>query len=215
MKPTCAVVFLALIAALGCSSPEAVDHRDDDGVILAVRMQTGPSIAVDPSLVLQLDRLIRVARTASPTVLSGIHARPDVALNTMSLRVTGGVAAAFGRGELRTGISALDALLANFQLVAARSPPVPDGYFALQFKQPLRTAQLAAAIKALGIAEIVDAAPEGIVGDGDNLFAIHEAGGWVIKFIHGEGDCPAGCTEHTETDVLVGDDGGVHLLDPH
>ena len=226
MKTTFAIVFLTLVTALGCGTSQAGDHdpvpggfhteiSGDDGVILAIRMQTDPSIALDTSLISQFDRLIRLARTANPTVLSSIHARPDVTLKTMSLRVKGGVAAAFGRGDLRTGIIALDALLANFQLVAVRSPLGPDGYFDLQFKQPLRTVRLAESIKALGLAEILSAAPDGIIGDGDNIFAIHTAGGWVIKFIHGAGDCPAGCTERTETDVLVGDDDGVHLLGPH
>ena len=159
------------------------------------------------------DRLVVLARTADPTTLSDIHALPDAALDTMLVGATGRIAAAFGRGDLHTDVAALDMLLASFPLVAVR--PLFDDYFVLQFQQPLRTIGLAEAVQALGIAEILDAEPDWIVGDGDNIFAVRTGNGWVITFDHGEGDCPAGCEVHTKTDVLVDDRDGVHLLGRH
>jgi hypothetical protein len=188
------------------------DSPGPDAIILAIRMQTG--IALDTSLASQLDRLLVLARTADPTTLSAIHARPDASLTSMLVRATGRVAAAYAQGELRTEVTALDTLLASFQFASVRLLVSPD-FFVLKFQQPLRTIALAAAIKSLEIAEILDAEPDGIVGDGDNIVAARVEGGWVITFDHGEGDCPAGCISHIKTDVLVDDGGGVHLLGRH
>lgn len=225
--------FLCTLAlAIGCAcGPHAPDpgqppvrQRDsdsnvDDAVILASREQK--DIALDLRLVAQFRRLLRVARTMVPEKVASIHARPDSDYETVGLKVTGDIAAAFDGGNLRTGVAELDALFARFELMNVRvafraTPNGPSSdqfsWYWLRFKGPIQTARLSDAIKALQIANIAHAEQNNIYGDGDDIRAKRAEAGWIMTFIHGEGDCMAGCTHRTLVRVFVGDDGRALLL---
>lgn len=189
----------------------------DDAVILAVRNQNG--IALDSRLATQFQHLLDRARTASPGTLASIHARPEFVLNEMLVKATGSVATAFERGAVRTGTIALDVLLASHQLASVRpvyrartTPTAQPTLYVLSFRAPIQVPRLVTAVEELSISDISGVYPNEILGDGDNIFAQHTAGGWVIAFVHGEGDCPAGCTMRTSTRVLVGEDDTVRIL---
>lgn len=178
---------LFLLAAASCGTVDAGPSKaapepvrplihGDDAIILALRDQA--EIALDSRLVKQFDHLLRVARAANPAVLAGIHARSRFTLNTIELRAAGRVAAAFDRDVLRTGIDALDALFVQYQLTGVRahlqapsrdSATVPPRTYELLFREPIRTSRLVDAVKALRIADISDAYPDGMIGDGDDI----------------------------------------------
>jgi hypothetical protein len=220
------VPMLLCTVALACSAcaadqdaprepPGSSPVQVDDAVILDMRVQT--DIALDTRLVEQFRRLLRVARTVLPEQVSAIHARPDSDYRTVGVKVTGEIAAVFDQGRLRTGNVKLDALLALFELTSVRlaipaTPQDPATWYWLTFNGPIQTARLATAIQDLQIAEIEHAEPNSILGDGDDIRAAQSGSDWTITFIHGEGDCPAGCTRRTLTRVLVDAGGQAHLL---
>jgi hypothetical protein len=129
--------------------------------------------------------LLDRARTGSPGTLANIHARPEFVLNEMLVEATGSVATTFERGAIRTGPS------------RSTSPTAQPAVYVLSFRAPIQVSRLVTAVKQLPISDLSGVYPNGIVGDGDNIFAQHTADGWVIAFVHGEGDCPAGCMMRT------------------
>lgn len=187
----------------------------DDAVILAMRDQT--DIAFDAQRTEQFRSLLRVARTVVPAQVAAIHARPDSDYRIIGVQVTGEIAMAFDQGELRTGNVELDTLLERFELTSVRlairaTPQQPAAWYWLTFEGPIQTARLASAIESLQIPEIAHAEPNGIIGDGDDIRATQTGSEWNIVFIHGEGDCPAGCIHHMRTRVVVDARGRAHLL---
>ena len=201
------------------SAPPSSPIEVDDAVILTLRAQT--DIALDLRRVEEFRRLLRIARAAVPPQVAAIHSIADSDYSKVALNATGTIAIAFDQGRLRTGNDALDALFARFGLSSARvgewSPrqDPSSGQFNLYwltFKGPIQTALLARAIQDLHIAEIKYAEPNHTIGGGDTIWATRTEAGWTIVFDHGEGDCPAGCIQHTRTRVLVDPDGKAHLL---
>jgi hypothetical protein len=225
MRKHCLSISLCILAlaCVSCASDSGApsgprEHpliEVGDAVILAMREQK--EIALDAQRVEQFERLLRVARAAVPAQVAALHARPDSDYRTVGVKVTGGIAAAFEQGRLRTGNSMLDALLAQFELSGVRlairaTPEDPASWYWLTFDGPIQTARLAAAMMDLQIADIMHAEPNSIFGDGDDIRATQTGSDWTIVFIDGEGDCPAGCTNRTRTRVLVDSAGQAHLL---
>jgi hypothetical protein len=218
----CALGLTYEACATGPGSPSAPPGRPiqvDDAVILALREQG--DIALDRQLLEQFRQLLRVARTVVSAPVAAIHARPDSDYREVGVEVTGEIATAFSQDSLRTGSTKLDALLARFDLTSIRRadstiPQDPSSrpfhWYWLTFQGPIQTRRLATAILDLHIAEIAHAEPNGTIGDGDDIRAIRGGAGWTIMFIHGEGDCPAGCIQHTRTSVFVDAGGEAHLL---
>ena len=216
-------MFLCALACSACAADSggpsgpsgSLPIQVDDAVILTMRGQR--DIALDTQQVEQFRRLLRVARTAVLPQVAEIHARPDSDYRTIGVKGTGEIAAAFDQGKLRTGNAKVDALLARFELTGVRlaipaAPGDPAKWYWLTFNGPIQTARLATAMQDLQIAEIAHAEPNNIFGDGDDIRATQTGSDWTIAFIHGEGDCPAGCIKHTRTRVLVDASGRAHLL---
>jgi hypothetical protein len=207
-----------LLTAAGCHDRDRCDEplpssiQGDDAIVLAFREQDG--IVLDSCLAARFQRLLDVARTAQPEVLTDIHARPAFVLRDVLLQATGGVSSALGDGALRTGIAELDDLLAEYQLINVRliSSTQRGELYKLTFEEPIHAPRLAAAISELSIADISSVSQNGIIGDGDDIVARQERRDWIITFIQGGGDCPSGCTVHIKTDVLVRADGSARLL---
>lgn len=207
--------------ATGSGSPSAPPDPlipVDDAVILTLREQS--KIVLDLELVDHFQRLLRAARSVVPASVAAIHARPDSDYREVGVEVTGEIARAFDRDSLRTG-TRLDALLAQFGLTSVRPATLsisqdpssrPFRWYWLTFAGPIQTGRLATAIQDLHIAEIAHAEPNSTIGDGDDLRATRSGSGWMVVFIHGEGDCPAGCILHTRTSVFVDAGGEAHLV---
>lgn len=216
------ICILALVCGTCAADPGAPSGPHErprievsDAVILAMREQK--DITLDAQRIEQFERLLRVARTAVPAQVAAIHARPDSDYRTVGVKVTGEIAAAFDQGRLRTGNAKLDALLARFELTSVRlalgaTPEDPANWYWLTFNGPIQTARLAAAIQDLQIANIAHAERSITIGDGDDIRATQTGSDWTIAFIHGEGDCPAGCIHRIRTRVLVDSGGQAHLL---
>ena len=168
-------------ADTGTAPDQSCPRDTEDAVVLALQAEPGgQDIALDRSLIAQFQHLLHVARAANPVVLANIHATPRLAVDTISLRATGRVAAAFDHGDPRTGIAGLDSLLAKYQLSSVRVlafPPSPDrsatipNAYSLRFKVPIRTTRLAEAIKALAIDGVSSVSPSLVIGDGCSSFA--------------------------------------------
>lgn len=48
-----------------------------------------------------------------------------------------------------------------------------------------------------------------MIGDGPHVVVMRATDGWILTFVTGSGDCPAGCIEHAYAKFSVSGDGTV------
>lgn len=120
--------------------------------------------------------------------------------------------AAWERGERLTGYEPVDVLVRGWDLEPVRFHAWSTGPGAvLRSARPLNVAALAARFEE--IEGIRSARPNGAVGDGNDIEAESESGGWRLDYSVGWGDCPAGCIHRHHWLFRVKTDGTVRFLE--
>lgn len=84
-----------------------------------------------------------------------------------------------------------DALNDEFDLVELRTNMLEFGWCSLRFAEPLHPVPLGE--RYAGLPGILHAEPNGICGDGSNIFPRTIDGGRSYLYYRGAGDCPSGC----------------------
>ncbi|MDZ7374577.1 MAG: T9SS type A sorting domain-containing protein [candidate division KSB1 bacterium] len=172
-----------------------------DAVVLTLRLQkTG--ILLDEKLAAEIEHVLGVARAADES-LRTIHTLPDYVPNELIVACEPSAPwlEAWQRGQIRTGYPAIDTLAAQYGLVEIRSVGSEATQFLLVFGAPLRAPALATLYEA--VPGVLRAAPNGIAGDGDRIFAFKKNGLWHFVFSRGWGDCPSGCIDRKYWYVVV------------
>ncbi len=188
----------------------------EDAIVLASRQAREPEISSAKAKEIEGD--LRNIREEYPR-LEEIHARPAFALNEMLVGLTEEASwrEGWSEGEVETGNSSLDDLLAdyNIEAVKATSPTggsYPPEIFLLTFESPLNIESLASDIESAS-KEVRYAEPNRIRGDGDDIVLKQRAkkGSKTYVFSEGSGDCLAGCIERSYWTVTLDKDGGMSL----
>lgn len=197
----------------------------EDAVRLAIRHQlTGPGARhdnVDPpaALVESLrNALLRVYlfdHAARDVVVEqyDIHTFPTPSVRELLVRIDPGASwtAAWRAGSTGTGNPDVDALIEEYDISVVRFYDWDIGQYVV-----LRTGR-AVYVAALGrmlerIDGIIHAEENGVGGDGADIRARLQDGGWRLDYSFGFGDCPAGCIERHTWSFHVTEAGAVVFL---
>jgi hypothetical protein len=182
-----------------------------DALILAARESTDAWIRTDVATEREAD--LKKIRQQFP-VTTDLHALPDGAMRDTLVSVLKDAPwhGDWEAGTLTTGNATLDALLAEFKLVAVQKVlSLSDStVFKLTFEHPLNIRRIAARIKdtsdRIKYAEI-----NGRVGDGNNIAFRLESGQKKYDFSRGWGDCPSGCISRRHWVVTIASDGSMTI----
>ncbi len=117
-------------------------------------------------------------------------------------------------GRTVTGEPGIDTLVGRFDLEVVRChvfQAFPYDMCVLRSGRPLVLRALGRLVAAAS--GVRSAQPNGPIGDGNDIDATREDGGWQLVYSVGWGDCPAGCTGRHTWRFVAADDGRVTFLD--
>ncbi len=188
----------------------------EDAIVLASRQSREPEISSAKTK--RIEDELRSIREEYPR-LKEIHARPTFVLNELLVGLTEEASwrEGWSEGEVETGNSGLDDLLAEYNIEAVKATSPTDGtyppeIFLLTFERPLNTESLAGEIESAS-KEVRYAEPNRIRGDGDDIVLKQRStkGSKTYVFSEGSGDCLAGCIERSYWTVTLDEDGKMSL----
>ena len=184
----------------------------DDAMILAARQATSPWIPADAAAA--FDRDLRTIRSRYP-VLTAVHARADYVRTDLLIAVsnTAPWLNNWKAGTANTGEARLDALLQEFDVDAVRDALLTTAdrtWFRVEFAQPLSMDRLADRVRTAS-PNIPSVEPNAYAGDGDNIVNSSSAGGRVLTFSKGWGDCPSGCIYRHSWEVSIASSGDLSV----
>jgi hypothetical protein len=198
---------------------------EEDAVRLALRhlaatntpalQEVEPPAALVESLFNALAAVHGFAHPARDTVVDvhGIRTFPNPPVWEVMVRVTPSApwTQAWREGRALTGNAAVDALVNQYAITVREYYLWSIGEVAvLRTGRPLNMQALAARFAALN--GVVWAEPNGFMGDGNDIRARTQNGGWRLDYSFGFGDCPAGCTGRRTWSFHVGSSGAVTYL---
>ncbi len=174
----------------------SVDHFSYDVQVLAARFSTSPWI--DSILASEIDVALRSARSVRSD-LAGIRIYGSFVLTQLIVEPVPEVAEKWSQGNILVEDPYLDSLATLFGLELVIDSKV--GWFILNFHHSLNVPVLAKVYAQSS--KIVYAQPNGLVGDGDEIWLFIKNTSWDFVFSHGEGDCPSGCLWRNFVYVVV------------
>jgi hypothetical protein len=198
---------------------------EEDAVRLALRhgAATGapgmdrvePPAALVESLFNALTAVHGAAHPARDTVIDvfGIRAFPNPPVFEVMVRVDPAVAwtRPWSTGQALTGNAAVDDLVTRYGMSVRQYYRWSIGEVALlRASRPLNMAALAARFATMP--GVIWAEPNGYAGDGNDIRARPQSGGWRLEYSVGFGDCPAGCTGRRVWTFAVDSTGAVRYL---
>jgi hypothetical protein len=174
-----------------------------------------PPAALVESLFNALTAVHSASHPARDTVIDvfGIRTFPNPAVFEVMVRVDPTVAwtQRWSEGHALTGNAAVDDLVAAFGISVRRYYRWSIGDVALlRTSRPLNMVALAARFAAMP--GVIWAEPNGYGGDGNDIRARLESGGWRLEYSVGFGDCPAGCIGRRVWAFAVDSTGAVRYL---
>lgn len=197
----------------------------DDAVRLAIRhlmTKDGVShVAVEPpadlveSLHNALLRVYLLDHSARDAVVDRyrIHTFPTPSTRELLVRIDPGIGwtAAWRDERTETGNPDVDALLEEFDMSVVRFYDWSIGeYVLLRTGRPVYAAALGQLFERID--GIMHAEENGVAGDGADIRARIQDGGWRLDYSIGFGDCPSGCIERHTWSFRVTEAGAVAFL---
>jgi hypothetical protein len=198
---------------------------EEDAVRLALRhlaatntpalQEVEPPAALVGSLFNALAAVHGLTHPARDTVVNVYRIRtfPNPPVWEIMVRVEPGApwTAAWRGKQALTGYAPVDELVNRWDLTIREYYYWSIGEVAvLRAGRPLNMQALAARFAALN--GVVWAEPNGFGGDGNDIRARVQDGGWRLDYSVGYGDCPAGCTSRHTWSFHVGSGGAVSYL---
>jgi len=171
---------------MGCVAPELFDYGasprpDEEAEILAI--EYGSSLLADDAMYERIHRDLAAIRAYQPEVAEVVH-HPAWAPDELLAKVFSGVPT-----------SEFEALNAYYQTTIGGTISRPDGTtYLLSFPGRLWIPWVADEYEAL--AEVDYAEPNHRYGEADAIYIQTGSGVWEYHFVHGWGDCMAGCIWH-------------------
>src|SRR5690606_969212 len=197
----------------------------EDAVRLAIRhliARDGAShVAVEPPAALveslhnALLRVYLLDHSARDAIVDqyGIHTFPTPSTRELLVRIDPGTAwtAAWRDERTETGNPEVDALIDEFDMSVVRFYDWAIGeYVLLRTGRPVYAAALGQQLARID--GIMHAEENGVAGDGADIRARVQDGGWRLDYSVGFGDCPAGCIERHTWSFRVTEAGTVTFL---